>query len=83
MIGSKLVIAWKDLEPSLRPLRRQAFALGPLVRTIRLGAPIGAQLVLEFGMFGVVALLMGRAELSRSVSLKSLPMSKGTPSVRK
>lgn len=55
-----LLVAWRDLAPVLRPVRRQAFLVAPLVRTLRLGAPIGAQIMLEFGAFSIVALLMGR-----------------------
>jgi MATE family multidrug resistance protein len=55
-----LAAAWTDLKPALQPLRREALALGPLRSMVGLGAPIGAQMVLEFGIFGVVAVLMGR-----------------------
>ena len=43
----------------MRPLRRDAIARAPLVRFLRLGAPIGVQQMLEFGVFGVAGLLMG------------------------
>jgi MATE family multidrug resistance protein len=55
-----LGFAWRDLAPVLRPWRHEAFAVDPIVRTLRLGAPIGGQMQLEFGVFGVIALLMGR-----------------------
>ena len=54
-----LVVAWRSLRDYLRPLRREAFTAPPLGRMIRLGAPIGMQLVLEFGAFGVIGVLMG------------------------
>lgn len=53
------VIAWEDLRPTLIPLRREALALAPLKRFIKVGAPIGAQQWLEYGVFGAAGLLMG------------------------
>lgn len=55
-----LVIAWRDLAPLVRPWRRGILAWGPLMQMFRLGAPIGVQNQLEFGVFALVALLMGR-----------------------
>jgi MATE family multidrug resistance protein len=52
-------IAWPLLRQTVLPLRRAALDWGPLVRMLRLGAPIGAQHQLEYGVFGVVGLLMG------------------------
>jgi MATE family multidrug resistance protein len=52
-------IAWPLLRQTVLPLRRAALDRGPLMRMIRLGAPIGAQHQLEYGVFGVVGLLMG------------------------
>lgn len=54
-----LAAGWPVLRPLLHPIRPKAFHLGPLVRVLRLGAPIGAQQQLEFGAFGVIGLLMG------------------------
>lgn len=59
MAGGLLVLGWNDLRPHLLPFRRDAFAPAPLVRMLRLGLPIGTQFLLEYGVFGVVALLMG------------------------
>jgi MATE family multidrug resistance protein len=42
-----------------RPLRREALELAPLLRMLRLGAPIGLQQQLEFGAFGAIGVLMG------------------------
>lgn len=53
------VLAWRTLAPHLRPWRPEIRELAPLGRMIRLGTPIGAQYVLEFGAFAVVALMMG------------------------
>jgi len=52
-------VAWPLLRPSLRPFRREALLLRPLVRLLRVGAPIGAQQSLEFGVFGAAGLLIG------------------------
>lgn len=54
-----LGLSWPLLRDSLRPLRPEALALAPLGRFLRLGAPIGAQQLLEFGVFGAAGLLMG------------------------
>jgi len=47
------------LDPLLSPIRPEVWQLQPLVRMFRLGIPIGAQHVLEFGAFALVALMMG------------------------
>jgi MATE family multidrug resistance protein len=52
-------VTWPLLRQYLRPVRPEAFQLPPLVRMVRLGAPIGIQLQLEFGAFMVVGILMG------------------------
>jgi MATE family, multidrug efflux pump len=54
-----ILSALPQLRPLLRPIRREVWSLGPLGRMLRLGLPIGAQQVLEFGAFGLVALMMG------------------------
>jgi MATE family multidrug resistance protein len=59
MVGTLLAVAWPLLRPSLRPFRPQALAVRPLLRFLRVGAPIGAQQLLEFGVFGAAGLLMG------------------------
>ncbi len=53
------MVAWPVLRPYLWPLRPRAMALAPLRRMFRLGAPIGAQFFLEFGVFGVIGIAMG------------------------
>ena len=55
-----LALAWRELRPALRPLRREALELAPLGRMLRLGLPIGVQTALEFTAFGAVGLMMGR-----------------------
>lgn len=51
--------ARRELNPLLWPLRPEIRQPGPLGRMLRLGLPIGAQHVLEFGAFALVALMMG------------------------
>lgn len=59
MVMSLLVAALGALRPHLIPVRGDTFALAPLGRMLALGAPIGAQFQLEYGIFAVVGLLMG------------------------
>ena len=60
MAALLLLLAWPLLGPHVRPFHREALERRPLGRLLRLGAPIGAQHQLEYGVFGLVALLMGR-----------------------
>ncbi len=60
MTALLLGLAWGTFRPMLTPFSRAAFATGPLWRFVRLGAPIGAQFVLEFGVFGLIGVMMGR-----------------------
>ena len=53
-----LIVDRRDLWPLLR-FERASMQLGPLIRTARLGLPIGFNLQLEIVAFSVVALLMG------------------------
>jgi MATE family, multidrug efflux pump len=59
MMFGLLAIAWKELEPHLVPWRRDVVEPAALARMLALGAPIGVQFQLEFGVFAVVALFMG------------------------
>ena len=52
--------SWSRLKDYLRPVQREALALRPLLRMLALGLPIGSQMLLEFGAFAAIALLMGR-----------------------
>jgi MATE family multidrug resistance protein len=64
-ISRVLLLLWlwaasrRDLHPLLSPIRPEIWRLQPLARMFRLGIPIGAQSVLEFGAFALVALMMG------------------------
>ncbi len=53
------VFAAPVLRPYVRPWRREATAWAPLVRTLRIGVPIGTQFFFEVFAFGLTALLMG------------------------
>ena len=53
------VAARTQLKALLLPLRPEIWQVEPLRRMFRLGIPIGAQHVLEFGAFALVALMMG------------------------
>lgn len=55
-----LAAAWRHLAPALLPPRRDALHLMPLLRMMRIGLPIGIQIQLEYGVFAVVGLIMGR-----------------------
>jgi MATE family multidrug resistance protein len=53
------MLAWSTLRPHLATLRREAWELMPIVRLLRLGVPIGLQMLLESGAFGAIGLMMG------------------------
>jgi len=59
MAALLLVLGWRHLRHYLRRLAPNLLDPAALGRMLRIGAPIGAQFVLESGAFGVVALLMG------------------------
>ncbi len=54
-----LALSRPELGGYLRPLRPGIFQPRPMLRMLRLGAPIGIQFQLEFGAFAIIALLMG------------------------
>jgi MATE family multidrug resistance protein len=59
MVALVLTMARRSLTPHLHPIRREIFHRAPLRRMIRLGAPIGAQIQLEFGAFAMIGICMG------------------------
>lgn len=59
MLLGLLALAWPLLRTHLRRLRGDVLQAGPLLRMVRLGAPIGVQFALEFGAFGAIGILMG------------------------
>lgn len=54
-----LALVRRRLAPYLWPIRPEIWRAAPLGRMLRLGLPIGCQVVLEFGAFALVALMMG------------------------
>lgn len=54
-----VAIAWPTLRSSLRPWRRETWTLVPLLRTMRLGVPLGLQSTIEYLAFAIVAIMMG------------------------
>jgi MATE family multidrug resistance protein len=59
MVPILLGLAWPVLRHHVRPFQPASWQLTPLGRLLRLGAPIGMQHQLEYGVFAVVGLLMG------------------------
>jgi multidrug resistance protein, MATE family len=54
-----VLLVRRRLAGYLWPVRRETWEAAPLARMLRLGLPIGGQMVLEFGAFACVALMMG------------------------
>ena len=54
-----LAATWRELKPDLLPWRPEVLAWPPLRRTIALGAPIGLQMQLEYGVFAVAGVMTG------------------------
>jgi len=52
------VLAWPALRQYL-VWHRDSITIGPMLRVLWLGLPIGAQYLLEFGVFATISLLMG------------------------
>ena len=59
MASLLVALAWRELKPQIRPWHRESLQLGPLLRTVAIGLPIGIQFLLEFGAFAVIAILAG------------------------
>jgi MATE family multidrug resistance protein len=59
MAALLLALGWRVLAPYFARRVPELFALRPLARMLRIGLPIGGQMVLEVGAFGTVALFMG------------------------
>ncbi len=54
-----LALGWRTLRPYLREVAPNLLDWRPIMRMLKLGLPIGAQMMLEGGAFNVMALLMG------------------------
>jgi MATE family multidrug resistance protein len=59
MLALLVAVAWRSLAPQLLPVRPAAWAWAPLRRMLAIGAPIGIQYELEYGVFAVVGVMMG------------------------
>jgi MATE family multidrug resistance protein len=59
MVLLMLILGWPSLHLYLRHRTPGLLSPQPILRMLRLGAPIGLQMVLEFGAFSTVAVLMG------------------------
>jgi MATE family multidrug resistance protein len=58
MVFGLIAGSWSELRPLLA-WRRDTLVAGPMWRVLQLGAPVGAQIMLEFGVFAVIGLVMG------------------------
>lgn len=59
MMVALMVLAWRELRPHLYPVRPEIVEWHPIRRMLAIGSPIGLQNLMEYGVFGTVALLMG------------------------
>jgi MATE family multidrug resistance protein len=59
MAGLLLALGWRTLKPYVSHVAPNLLDVQPLSRMLKLGLPIGAQMMLEGGAFNVMALLMG------------------------
>jgi multidrug resistance protein, MATE family len=59
MAALMLALGWSHIRPYLERLAPNLLDPRPIGRMLWLGSPIGAQMVLEVGAFGTVALFMG------------------------
>ena len=59
MAAMLLGLGWKTLKPYLTHVAPNLLDVMPLWRMLKLGLPIGAQMMLEGGAFNIMALLMG------------------------
>jgi multidrug resistance protein, MATE family len=54
-----VALGWRTLRPYLREVAPNLLDVRPLLRMLKLGLPIGGQMMLEGGAFNIMALLMG------------------------
>jgi len=54
-----LSLSWRDIRPHLSPWRRDLLDAAALRRMLAIGMPIGAQMMLEYGVFAVAGVMMG------------------------
>jgi MATE family multidrug resistance protein len=54
-----LALSWRELRPHLAPWRGDLLDRGALGRMLAIGMPIGAQMMLEYGVFAIAGVMMG------------------------
>lgn len=54
-----IVFSWRHIATYLTQLASRVFVARPLLRMLGIGAPIGGQMALEWGVIATIALLMG------------------------
>ncbi len=59
MLVALLALGWRAFRPNLLPARSGVLTRAPLARMLLLGLPIGTTMLLEYGAFAAIALLMG------------------------
>jgi len=59
MLCLLLLLSRRELGPMVRPWRREAWSARPLLRTLRIGLPIGAQSTVEFTTFAAISVFAG------------------------
>lgn len=59
MLAMLLAMTWREVRFAVRPWRRDTLDVPALGRMLAVGAPIGAQMVLEYGVFAVAGIMMG------------------------
>jgi MATE family multidrug resistance protein len=59
MAACLLLLSWPLIRGDLRPFRPESLRWAPLRRMLRLGTPIGLQMGMEYGAFGLSGMLMG------------------------
>jgi len=59
MAAMLLAFGWRTLKPYISHVAPNLLDVKPLMRMLKLGLPIGAQMMLEGGAFNIIALLMG------------------------
>jgi MATE family multidrug resistance protein len=54
-----MALSWRLLRPHLAPWRGDLLDAGALARMLAIGMPIGAQMMLEYGVFAIAGVMMG------------------------
>ncbi|NOT33221.1 MAG: MATE family efflux transporter [Candidatus Eisenbacteria bacterium] len=59
MLLMLIALSWRHIGPMLRPWHPEALARGPLLKTLRIGLPIGIQSTVEFTTFAAISIFAG------------------------